>query len=203
MKYREIGFRNIYHSYYALTLTDNLRNVIKDFPGAEEADCILVYGYIDHQCGLTLEVLATGKRAENGFSFAEGNDKVRGMIRIGATEECDFYPLDEAIGEDFSEKVDSLKLYDASEEIAKTRAMEFLDGCRDPYYVDDVLVYFIKDDLQTEGCWVRIEGIHEPGLEGTLLNEPNQDFGCHIQDIIPFRITQLEDESIVCFADRN
>ena len=203
MKYNEIGFRNIYHRYYAITLTENLRNVIKEFPGAKEANCVLVYGYIDHQCGVTLEVLATGRKEGELFSFAEGNDKVRGMIRIGATEECDFYPLDEAIGKEHSDKVATLKAYDKTEEIEKTRAMEFLDECRDANCVDDVLVHLIKNGLQTEGCWVRIEGIQEPGLKGTLLNEPYQDFGCHIQDIIPFRITQLEDGSFVCFADRN
>lgn len=203
MKYNEIGFRKIYHNYYALMLTDRLMSAIKDYPGAEEADCILIYGYIDHQCGLTLEILAAGQKNGNEFSFADGNDEIRSFIRIGAVEECDFYPVDNVTEKRYAEKTAILKAYDKSEEIEKTRGMDFLDGCRDPYYVDDVLVYLIKDNLQTEGCWVRIEGIDPPGLKGTLLNEPNQDFGCHIQDIIPFRIQQMKDGSVVCFADRN
>ena len=39
-------------------MKDKLKTVLKDFPGADKTNCILMYGYIDHTAGLTLEILA-------------------------------------------------------------------------------------------------------------------------------------------------
>ena len=58
MKYNEVGFRAYYHNYIAVPMKDKLKTVLKDFPGADKANCILTYGYIDHTAGLTLEILA-------------------------------------------------------------------------------------------------------------------------------------------------
>ena len=57
MNYKEVGFRAFYHQFCALKLKKKLATSVKDFPGAEEANCILTYGYIDQSAGLTLEIL--------------------------------------------------------------------------------------------------------------------------------------------------
>lgn len=64
--------------------------------------------------------------------------------------------------------------------------MVFLDGSRDSSSVDDVLVYLLKEGLSPEKCGVRITGLEEHNLKRTLLNEPNQNFGCHCGEEISF-----------------
>ena len=82
MKYKDTGFRAFYHHFISVPLKENLKAALKDIPGTDKANCILTYGYIDRECGLTLEILAAGKEGKNGFNFADGNDTVSSKIRI-------------------------------------------------------------------------------------------------------------------------
>lgn len=91
MKYDDIGFRGIYHNFFAVPIKDNLRTLIRDFPGADIANCILGYGYIDHEAGLTLEVLAPAIKDKAGFQFAGSRDSISAKIRIGSVIDGEFY----------------------------------------------------------------------------------------------------------------
>ena len=62
MTYKEKGFRPFYHHFVAIPIKDNLKASLQDFPGASIANYILAYGYIDQECGLTLEVLASDQK---------------------------------------------------------------------------------------------------------------------------------------------
>lgn len=206
MIYKESGFRALYHRFVVFMLTDRLKSTVKKFPGAEQADCVLVYGYIDHTAGLSLEVLASGQKDGDRFLFQDGNDEIRSVIRIDAVENDEFYQLDENAGEfkkKYAAKIEMVKYYDASEEIERTRTMEFLDDSRENRFPDDVLVYLIKDGFQVEGCWVRIEGHGVNVVKGILLNEPEQDLGCHALDMICFFVRKMKDGRLICCADLN
>ena len=48
------------------------------------------------------------------------------------------------------------------------------------------MVLTVKDGLKPEGCWVRITGLGDKHFIGTLLNEPDQNFGYHMGDTIMF-----------------
>lgn len=204
MKYDEMGFRGIYRQLNALKLTDQIRKTIADFPDADKANCVLTYGYIDHEAGVTLEILAGAKKEGNRFQFFNGNDSIRSFIRIEAVENDDlfwFEDADNSIKVRYSEKIKMLQGYDVSEEIEKTRGMGFLDESRDPHCVDDVLVYLTREGLQPEGCWVRISGLGDHWIMGTLLNEPNQDFGYHMGETIAFFVHETEDKKVICYSD--
>ena len=204
MNYKETGFRAIYKHFTAFALTDSIRSVVKDFPGIEEANCALTYGYIDHDAGLTLEILALGTKTESSFRFFDGNNTITVKLRIGSVEAEPFFWFEDEDGSlhaRYKEKIDTLKHYEVNEEIEKTRTMGFLDSTRHPYFIDDVMVILVKDGLQPEGCWTRITDCGEHSFIGTLLNEPNQDFGCHEGDTITFFVRQTDDKEIVCFAD--
>ena len=206
MKYKDTGFRAFYHHFTAIPMKENLRKALKDFPGMSDADYILTYGYIDHTAGMTLEVLAAALHTEKGFRFAEGNDEVSFKIRIGdVIEDETAYFEDEngILAERYAAKLETLKGYDVSEEIEKTRNMAFLDGCRDEICIDDVLVCLMKDGLKTEDCWVRISGLGEHWIMGTLLNEPEQDFGYHMGGTIGFFVQETEDQRYSCYCDMN
>lgn len=201
MTFKETGFRAFYKKFTVFMFTDTLRKVTKNFPGAGQGNCILTYGYIDRAAGLTLEILAVGVAEGDNVTLFGGADNYHSFLRIGAVMELEFFALGDEDGSLYAEhatKIERLHHYDASEEVELTRQMEFLDASRDSAYIDDVLVYLFKEGLSPEGCWVRITGLEEQSLKGTLLNEPNQDFGCHRGEELSFFVQQNQDERFFC-----
>ncbi|MDE6034857.1 MAG: SseB family protein [Ruminococcus sp.] len=204
MYYKDTGFRALYKNFVAFTLRDNLKQCIDNYPNADKANCILTYGYIDHDAGLTMEILAAGIKDGDSFTFFDTSTKARAFIRVGAIIEDEFFFFDDKDGElskRYSEKLDVLNHYAVSEEIEETRKMAFLDKSRHEYYPDDVMVYLTKQGLRPEGCWVRIIGLGDHFIMGTLLNEPNQNFGYHKGEKIAFFVQQQEDKSVILYTD--
>lgn len=205
MNYKETGFRVLYKHFAAFMLTSRLRKSIEGFPNAEKANCILTYGYIDHTAGFTLDILATGKKTENDFRFYNGSDKYRSIIRIGFVEDDEFYLLDneDKYRKQYAKQIEISDSYKVSDVIDSTRSMEFLDPFRDPHYVDDVLVYLLKDGNKPEGCWVRLEDMQDRLFIGELLNEPDQNLGCHMGERIGFFIYRQDNGETVCICNLN
>lgn len=58
--------------------------------------------------------------------------------------------------------------------------------------------YLFKGGLSPEGCRVRITGLEEHSLKGTLLNELHQDFGCHRGEGLFFFVQQNQDQQFFC-----
>lgn len=201
MKYKDTDFRSVVGKTLVIS-AENFKPVIKKLPGNEKADVLLTYGYIDHDAGVTLEVLAAGNKVKDGYVFYDFKEDIMTKIRIKSVEDEELVEI--TLDDDrFAEKIELLKLYDRDPEISQSREFEFLDHLRDKYCVDDVLVYLMKDDLEPEGCWVRIEGLMEHSFIGTLLNEPYQDYGHHKGERITFFVQQMEDNSIVAISDMN
>ena len=208
MKYKETGFRAVYHRFCVFELNESIRKLIKPMPGADQANAVLVYGYYDREAGVTLEVLASVVLEGKSYRYANGNPVESLKVRIGSAEDTEFFIVGDEGGElanEFAGKLEMLKTYDASEDIEKTRDMTFLDSCRHEDCIDDVRVRLIKDGLKTEECWVRITGLDERDhfFMGTLLNEPYQDFGWHKGEQIAFFVQKAKDDSIFCFTDMN
>lgn len=190
MKYSETGFRPLYHNFCYFPMVENIKKCVKEYPGYDGADGVLAYGYIDRECGMTLEILACAKRTgEDEFAYASSLDTVRVIIRIGAVKDVEYTFVaegEDGICENFTQKLEIVRQYDAEEEVEESRLFGFLDEFRHELYPDDVLVLTLKDGLQPEGCWVRIIGLEEKCIMGKLLNEPNQNFGYHEGDTIAF-----------------
>lgn len=204
MYYKDTGFRALYKNFIAFPLKDDLKKCIENYPGADKANCILTYGYIDHEAGLTMEILAAGIEEDDGFTFFDTSSEVRAVIRVGLVIEDEFFIVDDEDGElsrRYSEKLEILKHYAVSNEIEETRKMAFLDKSRHEHYPDDVMVYLIKEGLNPEGCWVRLTGLGDHFFKGKLLNEPYSDFGCHSGDEIAFSAQKSNNGSIFLFAD--
>ncbi len=206
MTYKDTGFRALYKSLSAFPLTDIIKDSVDGFPDADQANCVLTYGYVDQTAGFTLEILAAGIKTEKGFRFFDGSDECSAKIRIDAVEDAEFALLKDTKGtlrKRYAGKIGMLASYDASEEVEKSRTFGFLDSCRDAYCIDDVLVVLEKDGLQPEGCWTRIIGLGDHYLMGTLLNEPYQDFGYHAGEKIAFFVRKTEDNKVTCYTDMN
>ena len=206
MKYKDTGFRAVYKQFCAFKLNDTFKDLAKDYPGIDEANCVLAYGYMDREAGLTLDIIAAGQQKDHSFRFADTKTDEQLIVRIGAVLEDEFSIIDDQDGglrKRYDDKLSMLSMYDASEEIEETRNMGFLDSCRDAEYIDDVMVYLVRDGLKPEGCWTRITGLGERWLMGKLLNEPEQDFGYHEGEEIAFFVDKQEDDSIRCYSDMN
>lgn len=204
MKYQKTGFRDIYKQFCVFPITDTVKKVIGDFPGKEAANCVLTYGYIDTQAGVTMEIIAAGIENAGRFRFFDGNDKITVKLRIGSVENEDFSIIDDPDGrlkQRYSEKIEMINDYDA--DVEKSREFTFLDEFRDKYCIDDVPVFLKKEGLEPEGCWVRIIGLGDHYLMGRLLNEPAQDFGYHLGEKIAFFAQEIKDHKVICVSDMN
>ena len=209
MKYSETGFRALYHNFCVIKLNDKVRSIITDCPGAEEADSVLTYGYIDHEAGFTLEILACAKEMEeNSFAYADKvPEDITLKIRFGSVIEQEFFVM--AYGDDedyrnaYKKKVESADSYKVSEEVENTRMFDFLDDFRSDEYPDDVRVLLIRSGLQPEECWARIEGLGDKCIIGTLLNEPYQDFGYHCGERVAFFVYHDDEDNTRLVSDMN
>lgn len=77
MNYHETGFRALYRQFAAFNLDDKYKKALSDFPNADKSNCMLVYGYIDREAGMTLEVVAAGIRTNENYRFFESSAKNR------------------------------------------------------------------------------------------------------------------------------
>ncbi|WP_165062078.1 hypothetical protein [Adlercreutzia sp. ZJ154] len=67
----------------------------------------------------------------------------------------------------------------------KLREAEFLDPIRRPLYPDDVRALLLKEGMSAEFVWLRLCDLKDDSVFGKLLNEPEQDFGVHADDVLP------------------
>ena len=88
------------------------------------------------------------------------------------------------------------------EAIEALRSITDIDHLRNEDYPDDILVHFIKEDLQAEGMWVRYESITPEGMiEGKLMNTPFQDFGVKAGDdvnVFHYKSNDMDELIIIC-----
>ncbi len=152
---------------------------------------------------MTLELLCAGKQNGKELEMFDGDDERRAVARIEGVKDLEFTVLgdDEWLTQKYSKKIEMLSGYSVNEEIETSRSFTFLDGCRHDFYPDDIMVGIFKDGLQPEGCWVNISGLGDHCFIGKLLNEPNQDFGCHAGDEIEFFVNERDNKTIICCSD--
>ena len=205
MKYKDVGFRAIYKNFCAFPVTTAIKDMVAVLPEGREADYVLTYGYIDREAGLTLEMIAAAFRKGDSFSFADSDISRSYKIRIGTVKEDDFFVFEEEgdLRERFADKIEMISHYDADEFVEETRKMAFLDQFRHDEYVDDIQVHLVRRSLNTEVCWVRLDGSSGHSLVGTLLNEPTQDFGYHLGERIGFFLSDDENGNVICISNMN
>ncbi len=202
MKCSEISFRNYYHHFCIFPMAGSIKDSAKSFPGSDRAEYALTYGYIDHEAGLTFEIIACAMKKGDIFGFAPSLKDTRALLRYESVMDMDVILVEEdKLAEMFADKVESLLRYSKDKNIEKTRQLLYLDECRDKKYIDDVLVYLICDGRTPEGVWVRIEKKSGELFKGTLLNEPNQAFGVHEGDSIRFSAQKNDEDKVICFTD--
>lgn len=202
MKVNEASFREVYHQICYISNGENFKSFADLLPHSSEATGVLAYGYIDHQAGLTFEILSCVKIEDDGsLTVFDGVDDVTLKYRVGSISECELYFIDDDnISSLFVDKIKMVNEgYKTTKGVESTRELTVIDESRSPEYPDDVMVVLFYGDNQPEGCWVRCEGLGEGCIKGRLLNEPNSDFKVHCGDIIEFGVLR-SDEGLMCVA---
>ncbi len=206
MTYNETGFRPFYHHFCVFPLNGVTKPLLAGFPGEEQANSVLVYGYYDEERGMMLEVIAATVLTEKGPATAPTTTELQACFSVEEVADDEFmYFSDENkdLFERYGEKLKTLEKYNAAPEIEETREMYFLDNCREKEKIDIVKVYLLKQELETEECKVQIIGTGDHYFKGILLEEPKQDFGYHKGEKIAFSIQEENDGTIACYSDMN
>lgn len=187
----------------------DLGEALKTFPIDNEVNAVVTVPYIDHQAGLSFLVLATALIEDNNLFIYRRNDFSAAIkVRRDKYEDDEFMLFEDFdslnIQGEFSYysdyAKDMLSGY-STEDLNTLRHFTLLDDARNEDNPDDVLVFFFKKGLKTEGMWVRHEKLTENYIEGILLNTPNQDFGISYGDKVIFNIKKdEEDGEYFCYA---
>ena len=189
---RKIGdftFRQLDGSYVLITEIprERFRLYNTEFQCLEGDNALLTYGYIDHEAGLTFEVLCFAKYSPiEKTEFRPGNPNVTCKIRYDGMEgNIHILSYDISMAE-FHDKVKMISEgYYHSDDVKKIREYEALDPDRHPQFPDDVGALLFKEGVQMEKVWVRTSSIINGRVAGYLLNQPNSpEFGLNQGDLV-------------------
>ncbi len=203
MKYVETGFRAVYDNFTAFPLNETTKQYAAGLPGAEEADCILTFGYIGRDSEVALEVIACGRRENQTFRFFPADETKRIHFKVSEVQDMEFMFLDRRdgnLGKRYEAKLEQIE--DGTDEMLETRRMGFLDGERELFRPDVVSVYLIKQNMKAEPVKVLITGMGENCLIGTVL-EPKESFGVKKNETLAFVLQEVEEGKVICAANLN
>lgn len=195
----ELDFRDVEHQVIILFDDSNafMGAALSEFPFEPGDNALILYGYIDHEAGISFEVLCFAyvdgmgsinlRPGNSTSSFKLRYDSVNGqLIRYAnASEDINMVA--------FLQKIKLINnSYGVNPIVEKLRTIESLDPSRSPQFPDDLVVLFMKDGMRPEGIWCRLDGFDGRHITAQMLNEPYGDFGYHEGDIVPLEIVPME-----------
>lgn len=196
----DFGFRQINHHIFLLFDDENAFKcaVSLGFQYQDGDDALVLYGYIDHEAGISFEVLCFARAEDSSIEYRMGSQDASCKLRYDSVKGSLLRLTDEDIdvrGHDFVSKIAMVnKYYQANLVAEKLREIVSLDPSRSPQFPDDILVIFLKERYQPEGIWGRVTGFDGEYVTVQLLNEPWGDFGLSEGDIVPVDLVPVEDE---------
>lgn len=177
----DIAFTQYYHGY--ITIEGNeLTAELNDLIHINDRDCyMLCSSYVAKDGMLHFNVLSVGSKWENctrGLHYK----KMLGDFDISRVSGCEARIVDpdyEMIhkNEPFMEQADR----NVREGVLKARQDERLNGLRDLWYPDDILVGIVTEEQISE-YYMQITGIQGPFLTGKMMEEPSVDEDIHEGD---------------------
>lgn len=197
MKLYEHSFRDLYHQFIVLPIDKHNTETpafFTELPHYKEANALLLYGYIDHDAGLTFEVLSAAIHENETTTLFPGIDDISIKLRSESIGEENIILLNQLVPTDYDKKIDFINTnYRADKGVELCRRIKELDPYRHADYPDDVAVIFYDQEKEPEYCWVRCEDCHAPRFIGTLLNEPENMTGIHRNDKVAFNLLEIQD----------
>lgn len=198
MKVYEMSFRDMnqkmveIHGVKMVKLLEKMGLKLDHLYGA------LMYGYIDHNAGFTFEIMALETKKQN-IEYRIVPIGVSCKIPRFDVQEMNIEILDNVSVDLFQDKIDIVaKATQVSRELEELRLYKELDPSRHLEYPDDVMVYFLEEGKEPEACWIRLEGMQDGKMYGTVLTALHQDFGVKEKDTVYFGMTQMEDDKLAC-----
>ena len=198
MKVYEMSFRDMnqkmveIHGVKMVKLLEKMGLKLDHLYGA------LMYGYIDHNAGFTFEIMALETKKQN-IEYRIVPIGVSCKIPRFDAQEMNIEILDNVNVDLFQDKIDIVaKATQVSRELEELRLYKELDPSRHLEYPDDVMVYFLEEGKEPEACWIRLEGMQDGKMYGTVLTALHQDFGVKEKDTVYFGMTQMEDDKLAC-----
>jgi len=169
----------------------------------EKSDSILTYCYIDNEAGITFEYLCP-YNIELRAMFIQKDKDYSYKLRFGSVTDCEILIIDSDCSGDkiIDDWINMIKNgYKTSDDIKEFRTWGFIDHLRAKEYPDDIIVGLFKKGLQGEGMYIKLLKKEENKLFGKLLNEPYQNFGVHLNDIIEVKLAKDNSGNISCFYE--
>lgn len=198
MKVYEMSFRDMnqkmveIHGVKMVKLLEKMGLKLDHLYGA------LMYGYIDHNAGFTFEIMALETKKQN-IEYRIVPIGVSCKIPRFDVQEMNIEILDNVNVDLFQDKIDIVaKATQVSKGLEELRLYKELDPSRHLEYPDDVMVYFLEEGKEPEACWIRLEGMQDGKMYGTVLTALHQDFGVKEKDTVYFGMTQMEDDKLAC-----
>lgn len=193
----QFTFRELHHRYVLLFNDDrNVMVATANFPYQEGDNALLLYGYIDHEVGISFEVLCVAKYMEGQPLEFRGPSKNTSLkLRYDSVKGTLAHVNVDSRFLAYQKSVDMIdECYKVHEAVELMRGIEGLDPSRSPQFPDDIVVIFYKEGLKPEGIWVRMEKNIGDKLAGRLLNQPWGDFGYNAGDYVLIQPMVLGDE---------
>ena len=201
---KDYGFRDLLNKYIYIENKEVLPILSNYFETPEEATALLAYCYLEHEKGMSLEVLCCSSFNETAKSikFYKTNDEAKIALPYTAMLDSSVLILPDNILplEKFLAKVNPLlTLTHISEGVEKSRKIVAMDHLRKTDNPDAVLVQLVHGDDHIERHHVLLEDVGEMNLTGTLLSEPDFDFGVHQGESLTFFLVRNE-KGVMCLA---
>ena len=194
----QFNFRQLSHNY--LLLVDDERSLMvakqTSFPHEEGDNAILLYGYIDSQCGLSFEMLAFANVPANGpVQLRESSKDTAMKFRYDSIQGTIINVAYNPAMEPYQWRVDSINAgYKCNECAEKFREVVAIDKSRHPQFPDDIVVFFLKEGYKPEGIWCRICGERNGHICGRMMNKPYGNFGVTNGDTVEIELVDVEGE---------
>ena len=225
-KANEFSFRELYGKYIQILDEEQAETLVKpiDIGDGEiiraidcdmEVNSTFVHAYIDHEAGMSFQVLTVGFYDDAANRIHERTD-FKSMVNIRKDKFDDFniriIEDDSYFNDKYGEYVSNHDKVYTNENLERIRDFKAIDSLRDGIFPDDIMVVFFKEGMQNEGMWVRIERMDDdlplingeegefPLLYGKLLNQPNQDLGVNMGDEVRVALIRYETGEVVAFA---
>ena len=194
----EFNFREIINS---LVIIKNVKlgEKLAGKSANDKSDSMLCYCYIDEQTGISFEYLANYK-FENNLILTNLKKDCMYKFRFETVINDDFKLYDDKVTgiEEIDTKIHTIiEHYDTNNDTKELRKYEIFDPFRVKGFPDDVEIYLAKEGINPEKLYVKLIKMDGEKTFGKLLNEPYQDFGVHINDIIEIYIVKYKSGEII------
>lgn len=203
MKYTNNSFRQIYRQFLVCPLTDVFKEALANHPHIAEANCVLAYAFADVEEGLSLEIITCGEETAlmpKFFPVAEDINVSIPLMQLGDFKSFVLVKSHENLASHYAAKLENINPHIENTDLELIRQDDRLDHLRDEFFIDEMIVEFFDDNDDTMECQVRIEGIYQGTLVGTLLEDAS-DCGHNIGDFVHVIFATTDDDEVVLLCE--